>query len=161
MRVVSWIFQVNTLDFSKTIPSSGYELRAEETRVLDFSKVKQTVFYDVPKPISSHGMSMVHDHAEPIFFTMNLWDKIEDILSDPVMAESLHMKFERTVNDDGMRTIGELYTSNWMRRMQHELGPTANILAIILAMDETPMSMNGRNVHPVYVTLGNIPLRYR
>jgi hypothetical protein len=67
-------------------------------------------------------------------------------------------------DDDNLRTnrvYSELWTADWWRSQQANLGVEANILAVIPYMDETPVTFNGRNMHPVYVTLGNLHTTYR
>jgi hypothetical protein len=38
---------------------------------------------------------------------------------------------------------------------------TKNIMAIIPFVDETPVTFNGRNMHPMYLSLGNLHASFR
>ena len=55
----------------------------------------------------------------------------------------------------------ELWTAEWWHRQQISVGRGKNIIALIAYIDETPVTFNGRNMHPVYVSLGNIHVDFR
>ena len=55
----------------------------------------------------------------------------------------------------------ELWSADWWKEQQAELGKDALILALIIYADETNVTFNGRNMHPVYISLGNLHVEYR
>ena len=55
-----------------------------------------------------------------------------------------------------VRQYGEMWTGEWWRRQHADLPDGANILVPIIYVDETPVTHNGRNMHPVYMSLGNL-----
>ena len=55
----------------------------------------------------------------------------------------------------------ELWSANWWKRELEAVGPDAKILAFILYVDETNVTFNGRSMHPIYMSLGNLHLSFR
>ena len=91
-----------------------------------------------------------------------MWDVLEDLLNDGDHAKHAQFKFKLERDPaTGNRIYHELWTGDWWRRQQANLGPKKNVLAIIPYMDETPVTLNGRNMHPVYVSLGNLHTSFR
>ena len=54
-----------------------------------------------------------------------------------------------------------MWTADWWKEQQSQVGPYEKILALIIYVDETNVTFNGRNVHPVYISLGNLHVDFR
>jgi len=61
----------------------------------------------------------------------------------------------------GAQVYCEMWSGNWWKRQQDALAPGAKILAFILYVDETHVTYNGRSMHPIYMSLGNLHLSFR
>jgi hypothetical protein len=143
------------------MPANGADLRQAENSLLANSGIV-TEPIDVSVPADNSGNSMVVVQGQQLAtLRFDMWSVLEDLLRDPVIAESLVWKFSWCTNQDGQRSIGELHTGDWWREQQLALGEDANILAVIVYADETTINLKGRSLHPVYLTLGNIPWEYR
>jgi hypothetical protein len=60
------------------------------------------------------------------------------------------------------RLFNELNTGEWWRLEQEKIaGSHPSLLVIIINCDETPITMTGRKMFPVYATCGNIPRWFR
>ncbi len=115
---------------------------------------------DIPIP-SSQGVDMVYVIGGQVkSFRFDLWQTIEDILDDELLAESCHWWYEQGEDRSGQRSIGEMWTGQWWCE-QEQHAHDLPVLCIILYTDETTLSLNGRSMHPVYITLGNIPQKLR
>ena len=92
----------------------------------------------------------------------DVWDIIEDLLNDGDHSD--HAVFQYSPEFDaesGNRVYSETWTAEWWHRQQISVGLGKNIIALIAYIDETPVTFNGRNMHPVYVSLGNIHVDFR
>ena len=141
------------------MPTTVHELRKEEKRLFSQHKITEIDYSYIQKPQTKDGRSICYERHNPRGYYFDIFNEIESILSDPVIVSSLVWTYtKRSAN--GERTVGELWTANWWLE-QHQSLAGNNLLAITLSMDETPITYNGRNMHPVYVTLGNIPLEMK
>ncbi len=145
------------------MPTSLANLREEEDLELNRAEVTCRIFDEenFPVPVSSRGARMVADTNQPRLYKYNLWNLVEDLLADPAHEADACWCYKSVVDSDGQRVFGEINTSTWWESQQTELteatgDPEAKILAIIMYADETTVSANGRNVHPVYISLGNL-----
>ena len=94
--------------------------------------------------------------------TYDIYQVAHDLLNDGDHAHWAVWKHTPEVGaGTGMRSFNEMWTANWWKRQQDELGSHANILAFILYVDETPVTYNGRNMHPIYLSLANLHLSFR
>lgn len=67
-----------------------------------------------------------------------------------------HAKFQADSASDEEPVFGELYQSDWWRSCGD-----GNILALVVYSDGTTISFGGKELHPVYMTLGNFPRSIR
>ena len=86
-------------------------------------------------------------------YVKNILDIAQDLLSE-AFSQGFSPRFRYT--ERGVRQFSELYESDWWANM-----PTEDVLAFILYADATHVTLRGRMVHPVYMTLGNLPRRMR
>ncbi len=143
------------------MPANSAELRQVESSLLANSGIL-TEPIDVSVPVDTIGDSMVAVQGQQLAtLRFDLWSVVKDLLSDPLLARSLVWRFSWCANQQGHRTVGELHTGDWWREQQQQLGQDANILAEIIYADETTINLKGRSLHPVYITLGNIPWEFR
>ena len=90
----------------------------------------------------------------------DLWDTVQDLLNDGEHSEYAVFSYSET-SLAGNRSVSELWTADWWKLEQERLPAHSSILAIIFYIDETNVNFQGRNVHPVYITLGNLHVEYR
>jgi hypothetical protein len=144
------------------LPSSVKDVRREELRVLQGAKLRVKDLNNVLKPVTKQGIHMICPGQDIKCLTYNMWDVLEDLLNDGDHAQHAQFKFKLERDPiTGSRIYNELWTGEWWRHQQANLGPKKNVLAIIPYMDETPVTLNGRNMHPVYVSLGNLHTTFR
>jgi hypothetical protein len=155
--------QLRHLDSSMVIPSTFRQLKADEATVLDNVKMRVLNMSTVPElPFTTDGVCMVAPDQRLLCMTYDLWQTIQDLLDDGEHAEHAHFRYEPQKHADGGDLVfGECWTGDWWKAQQDEAGPYASILALILYVDETNVTFNGRNVHPVYISLGNLHGEYR
>ena len=156
--------QIVNLDPERSLPDSIHELRREEQRLMKSKAIRDVTIDDVPRPFTKRdGFSMLHSTYQPKAYFFDLFQQVEDLLTDTELYRYLNWRFNPSVSQEAkdQRSISDLNSANWWQHEQSILGKEANILAIILSMDETPVTFNGRSMHPVYLTLGNIPLDLR
>ncbi|RHZ58979.1 hypothetical protein Glove_366g42 [Diversispora epigaea] len=56
------------------------------------------------------------------------------------------------------QSYGEQYTGNWWKKAKESIPSVAHILSIILYSDATTTDTLGKgSLHPIYISLGNIP----
>ena len=107
-------------------------------------------------PITNTFLNRTYD------FTYDFKHVVEDLLNDGDHGKYAIFQFTPEFSDvTGDRIFSELWTGNWWQRNQSALGTDANILVPIFYMDETPVSYNGRNMHPIYFSLGNSHVSFR
>ena len=144
------------------MPSTVSEIRKEESRVLHTASLRVREFSDIPPPISSQGISMICPGQDLKCVAYDLWAVVQDLLDDGDHHEHAQFRFKLEINPiTKQRVYSELWTADWWRSQQVNTGSDKNILAIIPYVDETPVTFNGRNMHPVYVTLGNLHSSFR
>ena len=130
--------------------------------MLQGAKLRVKDLNNVLKPVTRQGINMICPGQDIKCLTYNMWDVLEDLLNDGDHAKHAQFKFKLERDPaTGNRIYHELWTGDWWRRQQANLGPKKNVLAIIPYMDETPVTLNGRNMHPVYVSLGNLHISFR
>ncbi len=148
------IGDVNKLDFTFNVPESLRDLRRAETEALEQSSIISTEL-KVPLPTNKNGHVIVEYSHVITLYRRDPFSLIQNILDDSTIASAC----EWTYRGNGI-DFGELCSSEWWRSEQASL-PGKSILAVILASDECPITLNGRSVHPVYISLGNIPGQIR
>ena len=61
-----------------------------------------------------------------------------------------------------MHCYSEMYNSNWWKRIQIQIPAGAKLISLILYSDATICDVLGKtSQHPIFLTLGNIPQKYR
>lgn len=102
------------------------------------------------------------DHSDLVLIVMvrDLWSAIlSNFLHVDSVSSRLHFGGQCVRNDDGHRVYSEMYTGNWWLQTEAALPLSARLLAVVLHIDDTPVS--GQSVTPIYVTVGNLPMRER
>ncbi|RHZ76484.1 hypothetical protein Glove_197g119 [Diversispora epigaea] len=80
---------------------------------------------------------------------------IKNLLSNPDILKNLMFRYE---NSKGEKSYGEQNSGNWWKRAERSISNHANILSIILYSDATTTDTLGKSsLHPIYISLGNIP----
>ena len=158
--------QIEKLDDSSPLPPSVASIRQEELRVLENSKIRIRTFNEdpaVPVPVTPKtNILMISPNQDVKCMAYDVWDIIEDLLNDGDHSD--HAVFQYSPEFDaesGNRVYSETWTAEWWHRQQISVGLGKNIIALIAYIDETPVTFNGRNMYPVYVSLGNIHVDFR
>ncbi|RHZ80265.1 hypothetical protein Glove_137g81 [Diversispora epigaea] len=82
---------------------------------------------------------------------------IKNLLSNPDILKNLIFRYENSKIEDE-KSYGEQNSGNWWKRAERSISNHANILSIILYSDATTTDTLGKSsLHPIYVSLGNIP----
>ena len=150
------------LDFTMPMPSTVLEVRKEESRVFLDARLRIRDLSDIPIPISSKGIAMLCPGQDLKCVSYDVWEVVQDFLNDGDHHEYAVFKFKPEYdNTTKERLYSELWTGDWWQRQQIRVGMTKNIMAIIPFVDETPVTFNGRNMHPMYLSLGNLHASFR
>ena len=165
-------------DSSVSEPRNMGDLRVAELDVMGVSKMKREVC-PIPLPRNRQGELLIKDGVYALYYH-DLLEKSQELLSDAEHAQ--HAVFHATplwTSDGGEtsqstppdpngpvvfeRMYTEFWTGEWWLEHQMKLlDPREGILTPKLAADETHMTrVGGKQVHPVYLTLGNLWLEYR
>ena len=157
------LIQITKLNSAETIPACIKELRNEEMRVLSSAKLRTCDLNTLQRPKTRKGnIEMICPGQDITCISFDIWDVVQDLLNDGDHPAHANFKFKPEFTEKGDRVYNELWTSEWWREQHVRLGSVdKNVLAIIPYMDETPVTFNGRNMHPVYVSLGNKHVSFR
>ena len=136
-------------------------LRNAEHMLHSSARIRNCSFDDIPIPISRTGVRMVNPWQDLKCVTYDIFEVAQDLLNDGEHADYAKFQYSPEFDDDGNQVYGEVWSANWWKREQALLGADANILAFILYIDETHVTYNGRNMHPIYMSLANLHLTYR
>ena len=143
-------------------PETVSDLKSVENAVLKTGNLRVTDFNDYAVPVSRFNVSMVCTGGDMRCVTYDLKHVVQDLLNDGDHGKYAVFRFtQETSSVTGQRIFSELWTANWWKRQQDVLGCDANILVPLFYMDETPVSYNGRNMHPIYFSLGNLHVSFR
>ncbi|PKY55433.1 hypothetical protein RhiirA4_427506 [Rhizophagus irregularis] len=105
-----------------------------------------------------------YDDEEYYLYHRPIFDAVKELLSNPDILKSCQWDFlpEYIINKDGQRerVYGEQWTGLWWERAHNSIGGgLKKILSIILYSDATTLDHLGKSSkHPVYLSLGNIPI---
>ena len=144
------------------MPMTSIHLKEEEDKVFAHSKMRTLDLTSIPQPESAQGIGMIAPDQKLSCFTYDFFDVIQDLLNDGEHSRNAHFTFEPEpsgTNNDNV--VGEMWTAGWWQQQQEVVGAYEKILAVIVYVDETNVTFNGRNVHPVYISLGNLHVEYR
>ena len=146
-----------------SMPDSCHQLKVEEDRVLGATKMRILDLSSLDQPVSAQGVGMITPNQKLSCMTYDLWDTIQDLLNDGEHSSNAHFSYVDNKSEAASsgQVLGEMWTAEWWKDQQALVGKYEKILAIIFYVDETNVTFNGRNVHPVYMSLGNLHVEYR
>ena len=98
-----------------------------------------------------------YDNEEYFIHYRPILECIENLLSNSEITQ--HFVYEyKNMKVDGEKSYSEQFTGNWWKDAENSIPRLANILSIILYSDATTTDTLGKNsLHPIYISLGNIP----
>jgi hypothetical protein len=144
------------------MPSTVLEVRKEESRVFLDARLRVRDLSDITPPISAKGITILCPGQDLKCVAYDVWEVVQDLLNDGDHHEHAVFKFKPEFdNTTNERLYSEVWTGDWWQRQQIRVGMTKNIMAIIPFVDETPVTFNGRNMHPMYLSLGNLHASFR
>ncbi len=141
------------LDSTGRMPANHRDLHAAESTILKKANLQVTSFVVPPAPRDpSTSLQMAHvDRPECVHYSFT--DIVQDILNDPEHCTSATFRYTRNSSSP---VISHITSGQWWRNEEAKLPRGGNILGIILAMDESHITLNGRYAHPVYLTVANL-----
>jgi len=149
-EILNW-FNEYQMDPLATLPANTKQGRA----LLDS--------IDIPHILYKKAAVMEYNSREYVLHHRPLFDAVKELLNNPDIFK--HCIFEYTpvfvTNDKGEmeRCYEEQYSGKWWGRAQESISEGANVLSIIFYSDATTCDILGKtSEHPVYMTLGNIPI---
>ena len=153
---------MKAFDKSQPFPTTVSMLRDAERNVHSSTTLRTIDFKTIPIPVSRTGLKMVNEWEDLKCVTYDIFDIAKDLLNDGEHAKYAVFKYTpETDATTGERIFGEMWSADWWKREQELLGMDANILAFIFYVDETHVTYNGRNMHPIYMSLANLHLTFR
>ncbi|RHZ69506.1 hypothetical protein Glove_283g12 [Diversispora epigaea] len=98
---------------------------------------------------------LIHNGQEYFIHYRPIKNCIENLLSNPEILKHFMFKYE---NSEEEKSYGEQNSGNWWKYAEESIPSSAFILSIILYSDATTTDTLGKNsLHPIYLSLGNIP----
>jgi len=98
----------------------------------------------------------------PQVYCRNVLEVVKYLFGNPMFAEEMHYRAEKVFDANGKRLYNEIWTSDWWWEVQSKLPNGATVIPIILNSDATQLDKLGhQQVHPMYITIGNIPKKLR
>ncbi|RHZ78198.1 hypothetical protein Glove_166g88 [Diversispora epigaea] len=86
-----------------------------------------------------------------------LYYKHQNLLSNPEISQLFVYDYKK-LEIENEQSYGEQYTGNWWKKAKESIPSVAYILSIILYSDVTTTDTLGKgSLHPIYISLGNIP----
>ncbi|CAB4376815.1 unnamed protein product [Rhizophagus irregularis] len=99
----------------------------------------------------------VYDNKEYFLYHQNLINCIKNIIAIPDITQDFALSFE-DCKYKGERIYKEQNTGSWWKITEDSLPVGAKLLSLILYSDATTTDTLGKNqLHPIYVSIGNIP----
>ncbi|RHZ54051.1 hypothetical protein Glove_431g41 [Diversispora epigaea] len=100
---------------------------------------------------------LVHNNKEYFINYQPVIKCIENLLSNLEIFQ-LFMYNYKKLEIENEQSYGEQYTGNWWKKAKESIPSVAYILFIILYSDATTTDTLGKgSLHPIYISLGNIP----
>ena len=154
--------QLTSFDKSQSFPTTLAQLREVEKRFDDSTHLRHCTFDDIQIPVSRGGLDMVNKWQDLKCVTYDLFRLATDLLNDGDHKNHVQWHYSpEYLVATGAQVYCEMWSGNWWKRQQDALAPGAKILAFILYVDETHVTYNGRSMHPIYMSLGNLHLSFR
>ena len=101
---------------------------------------------------------LVHNNEEYFIHYRPILECIENLLSNSKITQHFVYEYENK-EVDGEKSYGEQFTGNWWKNAESSIPYLANTLSIILYSDTTTIDTLEKNsLHPIYISLGNIPM---
>ncbi|RHZ89944.1 hypothetical protein Glove_9g208 [Diversispora epigaea] len=98
---------------------------------------------------------LIHNGQEYFIHYRFIKNCIENLLSNPKILKHFMFKYE---NSEEEKLYGEQNSGNWWKYAEESIPSLAFILSIILYSDVTTTDTLEKNsLHPIYLSLGNIP----
>ncbi|RHZ58591.1 hypothetical protein Glove_372g139 [Diversispora epigaea] len=102
-----------------------------------------------------YNSGCIHNGQEYFIHYRPIKNCIENLLSNPEILKHFMFKYE---NSEEEKSYGEQNSGNWWKYAEESISSSAFILSIILYSDATTTDTLGKNsLHPIYLSLGNIP----
>ncbi|RHZ68398.1 hypothetical protein Glove_295g4 [Diversispora epigaea] len=100
---------------------------------------------------------LVHNNKEYFINYQPVIKCIENLLSNPEISQLFVYDYKK-LEIENVQSYGEQYTGNWWKKAKESIPSVAYILSIILYSDATTTDTLGKgSLHPIYISLGNIP----
>ncbi|RHZ85446.1 hypothetical protein Glove_65g33 [Diversispora epigaea] len=100
---------------------------------------------------------LTHNSQDYFVYYRPIKNCIKNLLSNPDILKNLMFRYENSKIEDE-KSYGEQNSGNWWKQAERSISNHANILSIILYSDATTTDTLGKSsLHPIYVSLGNIP----
>ncbi|CAB4444477.1 unnamed protein product [Rhizophagus irregularis] len=136
---------------NKPLPSTFQARRVfmENLQLPNFGWRKETIFE--------------YKEKEYNFEYRTVLDGIQQILINKTMTEDFIFEYKLSIeNDSNERQYTDIPDSNWWKNVEQEIPIGAHAMPIILYADATLCDHLGKTSrHPIFMTLGNIPLAHR
>ncbi|GET00661.1 hypothetical protein GLOIN_2v1783703 [Rhizophagus clarus] len=102
-----------------------------------------------------------HEDKDYFLYYQNLIQCIKNILTVPDITQNFALSYENyEYNRESI--YSEQNTGKWWKTTQESLPTGSKLLSIILYSDATTTDTLGKSqLHPIYITLGNIPIWHR
>ncbi|GBC24765.2 hypothetical protein GLOIN_2v1879550 [Rhizophagus irregularis DAOM 181602=DAOM 197198] len=99
-----------------------------------------------------------HKDKDYFLYYQNLIQCIKNILAIPDITQNFALSYEN-FEYNGESIYDEQNTGKWWKITQESLPTSSKLLSIILYSDATTTDTLGKSqLHPIYITLGNIPI---
>lgn len=107
-------------------------------------------------PVLRYKETIYHLYHRPIF------DAIKELLLTNDILDNCVFGLKLDYNENNDRIFSEQYSGNWWKKVQTQLPNDTLILSIILYSDATTLDVLSKSTkHPVFLSLGNIPIHRR
>ncbi|RHZ64408.1 hypothetical protein Glove_325g21 [Diversispora epigaea] len=100
---------------------------------------------------------LVHNNKEYFINYQPVIKCIENLLSNSEISQLFVYDYKK-LEIKNKQSYGKQYTGNWWKKAKESIPSVAYILSIILYSDTTTTDTLGKgSLHPIYISLGNIP----
>ncbi len=153
---------LHEIDTSEDMPRNVYDLRQAEHQAMLAADFNVAVCPITP-PRTRDGHLMVQSERLELIYH-DLLDVCEQLVNATPHRGWTQWHYTATFTKNGVESdifgnhvfISEMWTARWWKEEQLKIGERARLLVPIISADETPITMTGRNVFPVYATVGNV-----